>query len=141
MKRTSLPWFILLATLDALAATRALADPNCSQYITEAKWGTEKVTSYFSGSYPSLQITLNRSGCIYSAADTDAMFEQIYAAHSQDTEWNSPKLSTEQMRNSVKLQLECQLSRSPVPNPITLEPRRETASLEAFKKASNCNAP
>ncbi|MEE1923090.1 hypothetical protein V0R50_12530 [Pseudomonas sp. 148P] len=140
MKTLKPSWFILFVALGALPAASAMADPDCSEYIESAKWGVEKVNAYFS-TYPSLQITLTGSGCTYTAADTDAIFEQIYAKYSQDPEWQSPKLSKEQTRNSARLQLECQLSRSPVPNPITLEPRRETTSLDAYKAMNNCNAP
>jgi len=133
--------FTLLLVVTSLSASHALADPDCENYVDEAKWSTEKVGGYFAGSYPSLHITLNRSGCTYTTADTEAIFNLIYAEHSQDPEWSSPKLSAEQMRDSVKFQLECQLGKSPVPDPITLEPRRQGVSLDAFKKMSNCNTP
>ncbi len=141
MKTLTPSWFILFTALGAaLPATSAMADPDCSEYIEDAKWGVEKVNRYFS-TYPSLQITLTGSGCTYTAADADAILEQVYAKYSKDKEWQEGTMTDEQKRASVKLQLECLLSLSPVPSPLTLEPRRQTTKLDAYKEMNNCNAP
>ena len=134
-------WLALSAMLAALPLQYASADPDCTQLVGESKWSTEKVGGFFAGSYPSLQVTLERNGCAISADETEQILDEIFARHEKDPQWTSPKLTPLQMRDSVRYQLECQLSLSPVPDPITLEPRRQGVSLEAFKKMSSCNTP
>jgi len=140
MKTLNLAWIALSVIAGVLPIERASADPDCSEPILEAQWATEKVGGYFAGSYPSLQIKLDRAGCSYGPGDTEQIFQEILARYESAPEWTSPKLNAQQMRDSVRFQLECQLSLSPIPDPITLEPRRSGASLDAFKKM-NCNTP
>lgn len=142
MKIPNHKWLALSALMTLLPLQYANADPDCSDLVLGSKWGMEKVGGYFPGSYPSLQVSLNRAGCMVGPENTDQIFQAILSEHEQDPEWNSPesKMTAQQKRDSVRLQLECQLSLSPVPDPITLEPRRQTVSLDAYKKMK-CNAP
>lgn len=141
MNTTNLSWIALSVAIAAVPLEHANADPDCSDPILEANWTTEKVGGYFAGSYPSLQIKLDYAGCTYGPEDTEEIFQQLLKEHEQDPEWTSPKLTATQMRDSVRFQLECQLSQSPIPAPITLEPRRQGVSLDAFKKMKDCNTP
>lgn len=142
MKTLNLAWIALSVIASVLPIERASADPDCSEPILGAKWDWEQVgTSYFTqGKYESLQINLDRAGCTYGPADTEQIYQEILARYESAPEWKSPKLSAQQMRESVRFQLECQLSQSPIPDPVTLEPRRWATSLDAFKKM-NCNPP
>ncbi|MFD2644051.1 hypothetical protein [Pseudomonas japonica] len=142
MKTSNLAWIALSVIAGVLPMEHASADPDCSEPILKAEWGKEKVgTSYFTqGTYDSLQVYLDRAGCTYGPADTERILQEILARYESAPEWTSPKLNAQQMRDSVRFQLECQLSQSPIPDPITLEPRRQGVSLDAFKKM-NCNTP
>ncbi|OLS59113.1 hypothetical protein [Pseudomonas putida] len=142
MNTSNLSWIALSLVIAAIPLERASAAMNCSEPVLSGEWGEEAVgTSYFTkGTYPSVQIRLNHAECTYGPEDTEALLELIVGEHEQDPEWNSPKLTAQQMRDSVRFQLECQLSKSPIPDPITLEPRRQGVSLDAFKKM-NCNTP
>ena len=142
MKIHSHKWLALSALMTLLPLHYASADPDCSKLVLDSKWGTEKVGGYFAGAYPSLQVTLERAGCMIGPEETEQIFQEILAQHEQDPQWNSleSSLTAQQKRDSVRFQLECQLSLSPVPDPITLEPMRKGVSLDAFKKMK-CNTP
>ncbi|MDU9389710.1 hypothetical protein [Pseudomonas sp. zfem002] len=134
--KTLIPSSVVLSLiLGALPLEHASADPNCSDPILETKWAEvdEPVGGYFAGKYPSLQIRLNRAGCTISSADTEQIYQELLARHSQDEKWITS--------DSLKYQLACLLDLTPPPDPITLEPMRRGVSLEAYKKMKNCNTP
>lgn len=117
------------------------ANAACPPYVTSATWGEEAAGGgYFAGKYPSLQVTLD-TACTVTAADADAIADELVASHGNDTQWTSPKLTPQQMRDSVKFQLECHLGKSPVAMPLTLEPRRQGTSTKAYQDMANCNTP